>query len=91
MNETGRYDIPLHEFAKVAILGDCAHFNPASSIALNVFDVSFPDQREHFLALLILGLLNHEGAHRNLKQFVRSEVLISEMQDCGFLPLTYAA
>lgn len=86
MRESGRYDIPLHEFAKVAILGDYAHFNPASSIALNVFDVSFPDPREHFLALLLLGYLNHDGAHRNLEQFVRGDTLVSEMQDHGYIP-----
>jgi GTPase SAR1 family protein len=91
MNDTGRYDIPLHEFAKVAILGDYAHFNPASSIALNVFDVSFPDPREHFLALLLLGYLNYDGAHRNLEQFVRSDSLVSEMQDWGFIPLQVLA
>lgn len=86
MQETGRYEIPLHEFAKVAILGDYAHYNPASSIALNVFDVGFPDEREHFLALLVLGHLNHEGAHRSLENFVRSAHLVSEMQDLGFVP-----
>ena len=59
---------------------------PLSSIALNVFDVSFPDEREHFLALMLLAFLDHDGAHRNLEYFVRSDVVISEMQNWGYLP-----
>lgn len=86
MEESGRYDIPLHEFAKAAILGDYAHYNPASSIAMNVFDVNFPDAREHFLSLLVLGFLNYDGSHRNREFFVRTETILAEMQDRGFIP-----
>ena len=82
----GRYDIPLHEFSKVAILGDYAHYHPESSIALNLSDVSAPDFREHFLCPIMLGLLNSDWFKRNQDGFAFSGDLVREMQDLGFVP-----
>jgi hypothetical protein len=49
MENDGNYLIPVHEFSKSALLGDYSHYNPESSIAMNIFDVIYPDPREHFL------------------------------------------
>ena len=48
--EQGRYHIPIHEFSKAAILGDYSHYNPDSSLAMNIFDVQYPDENEHFFS-----------------------------------------
>lgn len=79
------YLIPLHEFSKAALLGDYAHFHDPSSIALNLFDVRYPERREHFLASLLIAFLNWDGPHRNREGFVVTEKLVSEMQSHGFI------
>ena len=84
MEEEGRYRIPVHEFSKSALLGDYSHYHEDSSLAMNVFDVRFPDQREHFLVLVVLGFLNHDESHRDNEGFVTAATLLRECQDRGF-------
>lgn len=86
MKETGEYIVPVHEFSKSAILGDYSHYHSDSSIAINMFDVRYPDEREHFLIPIIIGYLNHDDRHRNREGFVSSEKILEEMQRCGFTP-----
>lgn len=79
------YKVPLHEFSKSALLGEYSHYSPESSIAMNVYDVRFPDPKEHFLLCMVLSFLNYDGPHRNREGFVTSEKLIEEMQNqAGF-------
>lgn len=80
----GDYVIPLHEFSKAALLGDYANYDPHSSIALNLFDVRFPDKREHFLCSLLLAYLNYDAVHRNVEGFVKAARIRGEMQNHGF-------
>lgn len=82
--ETGDYIIPVHEFSKAALLGDYSNYDPHSSLAMNIFDVRFPDAREHFLCPLILSFLNYDGTHRNLEGFVTAKRIKQEMQSHGF-------
>lgn len=80
-----RYPVPLHEFAKVALLGDYAHFQEDSSVACNLFAVVYPDKREHFLSLLLLGYLGWEGAQKEHREgFTATAVLTRELQNSGF-------
>lgn len=82
--ETGEYLIPVHEFSKAALLGDYSNYDPHSSLAMNIFDVRFPDCREHFLCPLILGYLNYDSTHRNKEGFVTATKIKQEMQSHGF-------
>lgn len=80
----GNYIIPLHEFSKSALLGDYSHFDAESSMAMNIFDIRFPDRREHFLCSLILGFLNHDSNHRGREGFVELNTILDEMQSNKF-------
>lgn len=82
--QDGDYVIPLHEFSKAALLGDYSNYDPHSSIAMNIFDVRYPDRREHFLCPLILAYLNYDGNHRNTEGFVVTMKIKTEMQSHGF-------
>lgn len=84
MKEGDGYIIPVHEFSKAALLGDYAHYEPGSSLAINLFDVRYPDRREHFLCALILGYLNYDPTHGRSDGFVRIQDLLSEIQSQGF-------
>lgn len=83
MEEGEDYKIPLHEFSKSALLGEYAHYSNDSSIAMNIFDVIFPDPKEHFLVSMILGYLNFNGPDRNREGFITTNQVIMEMQNQG--------
>lgn len=84
MNLTGKYRVPLHEFTKSALLGDYSHYNPDTSIAMNVFDVSVSDRNEHFLVPILIAYLNASGEHRDNDGFCASENIFKELQNHGF-------
>lgn len=83
-NEDGGYIIPVHEFSKSALLGDYSHYNPETSLAMNTFDVSYPDPKEHFLVGMILGYLLSNAANKNNDGFVQTDQIMSEFQAQGF-------
>jgi GTPase SAR1 family protein len=85
VDEDGRYLIPVHEFAKTALLGDYAHFQENSSVASNVFDIAYHDPREHFLSLLILGYMTWDVVVSGGSDgFVRRPLIVDEMQGCSY-------
>lgn len=83
--ETGNYKVPLHEFTKHALLGDYSYYHPQSSpYAFNIFDVSSPDPKEHFLASFIVSCLTSNSSLRDVDGFVFGEEILSEMRYYGF-------
>lgn len=84
MEKQGSYRVPIHEFTKSALLGEYAHYEPSSSLAMNLFDVRYPDEREHFLPSMVVAFLSYDGTHRNREGFVTSSDVIAEMQNWGF-------
>ncbi|MFQ5681911.1 MAG: hypothetical protein ACE5HC_01440 [Candidatus Binatia bacterium] len=86
MEKTDKYLVAVHEFSKSALLGEYSHYHADSSLALNMFDVRFPDEREHFLGPMIAAFLNYDGSHRNREGFVKADNVIIEMQSWGYTP-----
>lgn len=84
--EEGRYIIPVHEFSKQALLGEYSHFDPNTSLAMNIFDVSFADISEHFLVPLIMALLSEKKELQDRDGFCLTKSIIDEMQSLGFIP-----
>lgn len=82
----GRYAIPVHEFSKQALLGEFSHFDPMTSLAMNIFDVSIADESEHFLIPIILALLSERNDVQDRDGFCNTKKIISEMQALGFIP-----
>jgi GTPase SAR1 family protein len=81
-----RYVIPLHEFSKQALLGEYSHYEPKSSLAFNLFDIRYPDKREHFLCPLIVGFLLSDSATKTQEGFFPTSDILREMQGFGFVP-----
>lgn len=84
MNQKGRYRIPLHEFTKSALLGDYSHYNPDTSIAMNIYDISSTDSKEHFLKPIILAFLDKSGEHLDNDGFCLTTSLFDQLQSLGF-------
>lgn len=85
MRTEGEYVIPLHEFTKQALLGEYSHYDARSSIAYNLFDIRYPDRKEHFLSSLILGFVAFDGPAKSTEGFTRTSDIIKEMQSHGFV------
>ena len=84
--ESADYKVPLHEFAKHALLGEYAYHNAQSShVACNIFDVSTADPREHFLAGLIESYMNSNVGIRDNDGFVSGDRVMAEMAVHGFV------
>lgn len=54
---TGSYTIPLHEFAKAVMLSDHVHYAGVRSTVVNVFDYETSDERETFVVLCALAVI----------------------------------
>jgi len=78
------YLIPLHEFSKAAILGDYSYFNEDTSLAMNLFEISSPDVKEHFLSAMIIAYLDSKYAIKDTDNFVSYASIVEEMQRYGF-------
>lgn len=85
LEETGRYTIAFHEFLRAIVFGENFYYDPESSPAANVFDISSPDGREHFLTL---GLLNYIQSVSESRVGDSGFISIAESyeygQGCGF-------
>lgn len=85
MRSNGEYMIPLHEFSKQALLGEYAHYDEKSSIAYNLFDVRYPDPKEHFLSSMIVAFLLSDTTSKSQEGFIETGNIISECQKFGFV------
>lgn len=85
-NRTGRYTIPLHEFVRAVTYGDTVHYDPTQSYICNVFDISTPDPKEHFLLPLIIGHLEHWVGPGMRNGFVETARLYDNLQSSGYTP-----
>jgi hypothetical protein len=82
----GNYVVPLHEFTKHALLGEYAYYNSLSSlVACNIFDISAPEPREHFLSSLVIAFLNSSSSVKDNDGFVLGTTVLAEMIKFGFL------
>ncbi len=85
-NDTGTYYVPLHEFLRAVIYGDNEYYNPDSSIICNLFDISRNDPREHFLLLIMIGILVSASGTEVKDGFVETAKVYERLQGLGFVP-----
>ncbi len=85
MRSEGDYVIPLHEFTKQALLGEYSHYHAKSSLAFNLFDVRYPDPKEHFLSCMVVAYLISEASTKSAEGFIHTADVLREMQEHGFV------
>lgn len=86
VNEQGRYTVPVHEFLRATLYGDAIHYDPKQSTVPNIFDISEPDKREHFLVLLLLSYTQRVGKECSGDEAVDTKQVIEWLQDLGYTP-----
>lgn len=89
--EGGHYIIALHEFFRAVIFGDSIYYDPQSSPIANIFDISSPDGREHFLLIFILMQIDRLGKKSSQQGYVFARDIQQYAQDLGFQPLQIRA
>jgi hypothetical protein len=78
-----KYLIPLHEFVRAIIYGNSEYYAPDQTPIANIFDISTPDPKEHFLVPLLIGALL---SGKSPEGFVEGNRLYDNLQDLGFTP-----
>lgn len=81
---TGRYNIPLHELLRSVIYGDNIHYSPNSSEIVNVLDIRYPKANDHFIILMLLGLLDDYSKNSRNHGFVTIEEVYGYLQGVGY-------
>ena len=82
--ENGHCAIRFHEFLKGAILGDFNYYQPNKSPIANIFDISSPDGKEHFIIPLLLSYLDKYSTIKD--GFVEIRTIYENLQSLGFKP-----
>ena len=80
----GDYTIALHEFLRAIIYGDTEYYDPDVSPIANLFDISQPDGREHFLLAVLIAHIAATGDRAGTEGFVVSDEVYSLAQRAGF-------
>jgi hypothetical protein len=70
---------------RAVIYGDFEHYDPSASPIANIFDISSPDGREHFLLPNILAFVDRAGRSEQ-EGFVEAERVHDFCQSLGFFP-----
>lgn len=84
--DSGRYYVALHEFLRAIIYGDYEHYDPDASPIANLFEISSPDGREHFLLPIILAFVERVGEVGGEEGFVGASRIYEMTQALGFTP-----
>jgi len=84
--DKGAYFVPVHEFVRAVIYGDHEHYSPVASEVVNLFDITTPDGREHFLSPILVTQLDRWSQDSTQDGFVDAAKVYSYMQALGFQP-----
>ena len=82
--ESNHYKVSLHEFLRALLYGDGVYYDPESSPIANLFKISQPDGREHFLLPLLLSQAQNIGDRVGEEGYVSSDSLYGFAQTLGF-------
>jgi GTPase SAR1 family protein len=82
--EENRYIISLHEFLRAVIFGDNVYYDSESSYIYNVFDVRYVDEKEHFLTLILMSILQSKMNSGKDNGYLETIKLSNHLQGLGF-------
>src|SRR4030042_4858914 len=78
--------VPLHEFLRSITYVDHEYYSPQASVILNLFDISMPDGKEHFLIPIILAQMLRWAQNSVLDGYVHISDIYSYLQALGYHP-----
>lgn len=84
--EKGDYTVSLHEFIRAIMYQDAVYYHPNQSPLTNVFDITTPDRREHFLMAMLISVVESQGGAGVEAGFVPLPLLYERLQPMGYTP-----
>jgi hypothetical protein len=82
--DPGEYQIPLHEFLRSLLHGDCEYYDPQTSPIANLFTVDRAERRNHFLLPLTLDYILSRGDAKDNSGYVEVADVYQHFQGLGF-------
>jgi hypothetical protein len=89
--DSGGYNLPVHEFFRAVMYGEHEYFYPEDSPIANVFDISRPDPREHFLTPIVVGFVERSGGVGSSPGYAATSSVYDFGQSIGFDPSQIAS
>ncbi|MBC8874587.1 MAG: hypothetical protein H8E44_34550 [Planctomycetes bacterium] len=80
----GGYRIPVHEALRALLYGDKMHFDPDTSVFVNLFDIQRADPMEHFSRMLALRYLDQIPPGTPTYAYCRLDVVIQYLCQLGY-------
>lgn len=80
------YIVGTHKFLRAIIYGEYEYFEPWNSPVVNLFDISRPDGREHFLLPMLLSHVARIGSQHGQEGYLEVSELYAIAQQWGFTP-----
>jgi len=84
--ETGKFLVGEHEFLRAVVYVDNEHYSPLMSNFMNLFDISTPDGREHFLSSILLSQMHRWTQDSTTEGFINISTIFQYLQSLGFYP-----
>lgn len=84
IKEKGKYFVPDFEAIKTLIFSDYNHFDPKTSVFINLFDIYSSDKTEHLLEMLILEYLGRYDVNSESGGYVEQKSFLSYLQSHYF-------
>jgi len=78
------YIMPVHEPLRALLYGDFMHYNPATSMFINLFDLLRADPMEHFSRFLGLHYLSRQRGGASSKGFCKMEDVSQYLCQLGY-------
>lgn len=84
INETGEYTLSLHEFLRALIYKDNEYYNPEDSVFINIYEISNDNEKEHFIILFLLAIVEKIGKQNLNEGFVETKEIYKILQETGY-------
>lgn len=84
LTETGEYTLAEHETLRAMMFGPFIHYDPNTSIFVNLFDIRRADPTEHFSRLLLLDYCHRHANSVDRYGFISISTLHSYMTSVGY-------
>jgi hypothetical protein len=82
--EQGSYTIATHEALRALLYADHNHYDPSTSLFLNLFDIEHADPREHFSRFLMLDYFARAASGDNLRGYRQCDSVHSYLHSLAY-------
>ena len=83
-DDSRHYKVKLHQLLRTIMYLDGEYYDPVKSPIANLFDLSSPDGREHFILPILIGFIGHASSDISTHGFVEVGHCNEYLQSLGY-------